>query len=79
MGTFLTSVIGVLFFMFLSQFYPGTSVSPDWLLGLLFGIGGAAGMYAGAVLQKYIPAMFIKTVLSIALVFIAIKYISEIF
>lgn len=79
MGTFLTSIIAVLFFMFLSNFYPATSVSPDWLLGLLFGIGGAAGMYCGAVLQKYIPAKFIKTILSFALVFIAVKYISEIF
>jgi len=41
MGTFVTSVAGVLVYQFLARFYPGLSVSPDWLLGTLFGLGGA--------------------------------------
>ncbi|MDA3834135.1 MAG: sulfite exporter TauE/SafE family protein, partial [Spirochaetales bacterium] len=56
MGTFITSVAGVLFYQFLAQFYPELSVSPDYALGLLFGLGGFAGMYLGAKCQKYIPA-----------------------
>ncbi len=79
MGTFITSVSGVLFYIFLAQYYPGTAVSPDWLLGILFGAGGAAGMYAGASLQKYVPAVLIKMILALCLSFIAVKYISEIF
>lgn len=77
MGTFLTSVAGVLFYTLLASFFPGQSVSPDWMLGLLFGIGGMAGMYCGARCQKYVPAQAIKWMLGIVIVGTAIKYVFE--
>ena len=40
---------------------------PDWTLGLLFGLGGLAGMYAGARCQKYIPARPIRLLLAIVI------------
>jgi len=39
MGTFLTSVAGVIFYSVLAPFFPGQTVAPDFLLGLLFGAG----------------------------------------
>jgi uncharacterized membrane protein YfcA len=75
MGTFVTSVAGVIFYQLLDPFYPGVSVAPNWILGLLFGIGGLVGMYLGASLQKYMPAKLIKWILVISILFIAIKYI----
>ncbi|MEJ5365063.1 MAG: sulfite exporter TauE/SafE family protein [Desulfosoma sp.] len=75
MGTFVTSVAGVAFYQALAPFYPNMSVAPDWLLGVLFGLGGMAGMYLGARCQKYVPARAIKWMLAAIIVFTAVKYI----
>ena len=77
MGTFVTSVAGVAFYSALAPFYPHLSVAPDWLLGLLFGLGGMAGMYLGARCQKFVPAKAIKWMLVTILVGTALKYILE--
>ncbi len=75
MGTFVTSVAGVIFYHILAVFYPAQSIAPDWYLGALFGIGGFAGMYAGARCQKYVPAHIIKMILCACVLFVAGKYI----
>lgn len=75
MGTFVTSIAGVVFFQCIAPFYPDMSVAPDWPLGALLGLGGVAGMYLGARLQKYVPATAIKVMLSAILIFTAVKYI----
>jgi uncharacterized membrane protein YfcA len=77
MGTFLTSVAGVLFYMMIAPFFPEQSVAPDWMLGLLFGLGGMAGMYCGARCQKYVSAMAIKWLLGVVIVGTALKYVVE--
>jgi len=74
MGTFITSVAGVLFYQSIAPFYPHVSVAPDWLLGVLFGFGGMAGMYLGARCQKYVPAKAIKWMLAGVIIFTAVKY-----
>ena len=79
MGTFVTSVAGVIFYQILAPFYPQVSVAPDWLLGLLFGLGGMVGMYLGARCQKHMPARLIKGLLCAILLFIAGNYLLEFF
>ncbi|WP_031515743.1 sulfite exporter TauE/SafE family protein [Desulfofalx alkaliphila] len=79
MGTFLTSLTAVLFYQIIAPFYPHLAVAPDWILGLLFGFGGALGMYLGARAQKFVPATFIKWVLAFVLIFAALRYVAEIF
>lgn len=79
MGTFVTSVAGVLFYQAMAPFYPAMNVAPDYALGILFGIGGAAGMYFGARMQKFVPAKFIKYILAGCILFIAVKYVVEFF
>jgi len=74
MGTFITSVAGVAFYQAIAPFYPNQSVAPDWLLGVLFGLGGMAGMYLGARCQKFVPAKVIKWMLAAIITFTAIKY-----
>jgi len=75
-GTLVASVAGALLYAFVGPLVagPGAAVRPDWLLGLLFGAGGAAGMYAGAALQRHLPQRKIKIVLLVLLVFVAGKY-----
>ena len=77
MGTFVTSVAGVAFYSAIAPFYPQVSVSPDWLLGILFGMGGMAGMYLGARCQKFVPAKAIKWMLVCIMLSTAIKYVVE--
>ncbi len=50
------------------------NASPDWLLGALFGLGGMAGIYLGARLQKRVPTTAIKLIVAVALLFIAVRY-----
>jgi Predicted permeases len=75
MGTFVTSVAGVAFYQFIAPWYPNMSVAPDWLLGLLFGLGGMAGMYLGARCQKCVPARYIKWMLAVIILSTAGKYV----
>jgi uncharacterized protein len=79
MGTFVTSIAGVAFYQALAPFYPHLSVAPDWLLGILFGIGGMAGMYSGARCQKFVPARAIKWMLAGIMVLTAGKYVLAFF
>lgn len=79
MGTFVTSVAGVTFYQAIAPFYPGMSVAPDWLLGLLFGLGGMVGMYLGARCQKFVPARAIKWMLAAVIAYTAGSYVLEFF
>jgi hypothetical protein len=74
MGTFITSIAGVAFYQLIAPFFPDMSVAPDWGLGLLFGLGGMAGMYLGAYCQKYVSANRIKWMLTGIILFTAIRY-----
>jgi uncharacterized protein len=78
MGTFITSFAGGIFFSVIPA-AGGMSAMPDWPLGILFGIGGFIGMYLGARAQKFIPQKFIKVMLSVVIVFLAMKYIVQYF
>jgi uncharacterized membrane protein YfcA len=75
MGTFITSVAGVAFYQIIAPFYGSMVVAPDWLLGALFGVGGLCGMYLGARCQRFVPAIYIKAMLSIILLWVAGRYI----
>jgi uncharacterized membrane protein YfcA len=78
MGTFLTSALGVTFYSVMPA-KAGMVTSPDWLLGIMFGVGGFVGIYFGARFQKFVPQKFIKLMLGTIIVFLAIKYISQYF
>lgn len=77
MGTFVTSIAGVTFYQAIAPFFPTMSVAPDWMLGLLFGLGGMAGMYCGARCQKYVPAKYIKWMLALVIIGTALKYLID--
>lgn len=77
MGTFVTSIAGVVTYQVLAHVYAGISVAPDWHLGILFGSGGFAGMYLGARLQKHVPVKVIKLILCFCVLFIACKYLYD--
>ncbi len=78
MGTATASVFGVIYYALLPS-PEGLQTKPDWLLGLLFGLGGAFGMYLGARMQKHMPQKYIKLILSVLIVYIALRYVIQFF
>lgn len=74
-ATFLTSVAGAGIFALLCAFWDMQTASPDWLLGLLLGLGGMGGMYCGAALQKYIPATLIRCFFILLFLCLSCRYI----
>jgi hypothetical protein len=78
MGTFLTSIAGVFFYSVMPT-KAGLACSPDWLLGVLFGVGGFAGMYLGARCQKFVPQRAIKGMLGAIIISVALRYIIQFF
>lgn len=80
LGTLITSIAGVFFYSIIAPYYAdlGLAVSPDWMLGILFGAGGFVGMYCGARLQKFMPAKIIKGILAALILFISIRYLLNI-
>lgn len=74
LGNFMTSLAGLLFYSTI-PLYNGHTAPPDWLLGILFGMGGILGMYFGAKSQKHIPEKFIKIILAFVIFVVSGKYI----
>jgi len=81
LGTFITSIAGVGFFELLAvtPLGAGAPVRPDWALGALFGVGGLAGTYCGARLQKYLPERWIRLGLGLLITGLALSYIGQFF
>ena len=77
LGTFVSSLAGVTFYSLIP--INGTVAAPDWILGILFGLGGLMGMYLGARVQKYAPERWIKLMLGAVIVIVAVKYILRFF
>ena len=77
-GTFATSIIGVAIYS-LVPFYNGQPAPPDWLLGILFGIGGLLGMYLGASCQRYVPERIIQAILAVIIFLVSGNYIFQFF
>jgi hypothetical protein len=65
-GTFATSVVGVALYQFLPAPL-GIETRPDWALGILFVLGGVAGMYVGARKQKHVPQRILELGITVVL------------
>ena len=75
-STWLFSVVAAAFYALMSTGH-GAHVSPDWLLGGLFGLGGLAGIYCGARFQHRFPSDVIKVILCITILTIAAIYLYQ--
>ena len=78
-GTFVTSVSGVAFYEILAATPLGgqVAVGPDWLLGAVMGVGGLAGTYAGARLQRFMPDFWIRAILGTLVLLLALRYLVQ--
>jgi uncharacterized membrane protein YfcA len=73
-STFVTSVAGVITFLLLSVHHHGP-VAPDWPTGIALGIGGLAGAYTGARIQRQLPDALIRRVMGVLVIAIGIRYL----
>ena len=76
-STFMASLVGVIFYTGIAPLFASTELSarPDWLLGLMLGLGGMLGIYFGSRTQRYMPVRAIKIILMICIMIAALKYI----
>lgn len=72
-ATLLTSAIALAAYSWLPA-PAGVAVRPDWALGLAFGVGGLAGAYLGARMQKRVSQRTLKGFLAVLLIGLAIRY-----
>ena len=76
-----SATLNGLIYSLIAPCYPhtGLAIAPDRMLGGVFGFGGSLGIYCDARLQKYMPARAIKLILSMIILFLALRYISHFF
>lgn len=76
LATLVTSVVGVAGFAILAFVSASPRAQgPDWLLGVLFGVGGIVGGYLGAGLQKHLPVRLIEGLLAVLVTGLGIYYV----
>jgi uncharacterized membrane protein YfcA len=73
-STFVTSIAGVITFLILAVHHHGP-VAPDWPTGIALGIGGLAGAYTGARIQRHLPDTVIRRVVGVLVVAIGARYL----
>ena len=78
-STFVASIAGVGCYLLAALYFGDSqshlSIKPDWMLGLMLGIGGFAGIYVGSRIQKYLPARLIKIIIAGCMLVVAFKYL----
>lgn len=79
--SFFSSAAGIAFFYLLALTPAGgqASLTPDWMLGILFGAGGFLGTYLGARAQKFLPEKLIRAVLGFIVTLLAFQYVIQYF
>jgi hypothetical protein len=78
-ANFGASLVGIIAYTLLAGRFEGVNASPDWLLGVLFGVGGLLGMYTGARCQRFVPSRLIRLIVAVSVLFVAIKYLLKFF
>ena len=76
-ATFVSALVGVLFYICAAPFYPALSIAPDWSMALLLSLGGLTGTYFGARYQRHVPAILIKWMLALVLFGTVMAYFVE--
>jgi uncharacterized protein len=75
-STLVTSTVGVGTYVLLSLFTSGP-VRPEWAIGLVCGLGGLVGGYAGAWLQPHLPEALLRALLGTVAAGLAVLYVLQ--
>ena len=72
--TFVTSIVGATTYAILAATTASQHIAPDWVVGLVAGVGGLIGGYAGAWLQPRLPERGLRIGLGVLAVATALAY-----
>jgi hypothetical protein len=73
-ATFLTSLAGIVAYQVLQLLHHG-AIAPQWVLGACLGVGGFAGSYCGARLQRHLPERSLRRLLGVVACLVAARYL----
>lgn len=73
-ATFLTSLAGIVTYQVLQLLHHGP-IAPQWVLGACLGVGGFAGSYCGARLQRHLPERSLRRLLGVIACLVAARYL----
>jgi uncharacterized protein len=73
-ATFLTSLAGIVTYQVLQVLQHGP-IAPQWILGTCLGLGGFAGSYCGARLQRHLPERSLRRLLGLVACLVAARYL----
>ena len=76
LSTFVTSVVGSITYALLALGQSG-DISPDWVVGLMCGVGGLFGGYVGARLQPHVPERALRLLLGVLAIALAVTYAAQ--
>jgi len=72
-ATFITSAVGLVSFQVLA--WLGYGAGPSWAVGILLGVGGFAGSFVGASMQRRLPEAGIKAVVGAFAAVLGVNYL----
>jgi uncharacterized membrane protein YfcA len=77
LSTFVTSIVGSITYALLGLSQAG-DISPEWGVGLMCGLGGLLGGYAGARLQPRVPEGTLRLLLGVLALLLAFLYVGQV-
>jgi uncharacterized protein len=76
-STFVTSVVGSITYALIGLIHSG-HISPEWLIGLMCGLGGLIGGYLGAWMQPRVPERALRLLLGLVAIAVASAYVVQV-
>ena len=76
-STFVTSFVGAATYLVLASVVATGDIAPDWMVGIVCGLGGLCGGYLGARMQPFLPERVLRVGLGIVAVATAVIYVAQ--
>lgn len=76
-STFVTSIVGAGTYLVLALTTSGHDIAPNWMVGIISGLGGLCGGYLGAHLQPFAPEKALRAGLGVSAIVTAVLYAIE--
>jgi uncharacterized protein len=73
-STFVTSLVGAATYLVLALTTSGHDIAPNWMVGIISGLGGLCGGYLGAHLQPFLPEKALRAGLGVSAIVTAVLY-----
>lgn len=76
-STLVTSAAGAATYTVLACAHPGLDIAPDWMVGIVAGVGGLIGGYLGAAIAPHVAERALRVTLGVIAISTAIVYAGQ--